>query len=220
MKITKRRLMQMIKEESAALTERDKVLVGEESYEMLPGTGEEGVSGIASPVMSMLPDEDAAAEDDIVDPDMDLQTKPGRDTEIYSLGSPKIYGSEPLATVREGKVTKNMIKALVYEVLSEEKPKYTGSKPPEDRLDTGPREPEDTTPKDSKHADIKKRIARHKKQIKDAKSPEEKKKAQTLLKRATRELKRLAGMKEGLTENKVSKNLIKSLVLEELKKKS
>jgi hypothetical protein len=93
-----------------------------------------------------------------------------------------------------------MIKALVYEVLSEEKPKYTRGRSAQDRLDTG----EDTTPEDSehdsKHADVKKRIARHKKQIKDAKSPADKKKAQTLLKRATRELKRLAGgMNEQMT---------------------
>ena len=99
------------------------------------------------------------------------------------------------------KITKNILKQIIREELasvlyeeSEEKPKYTSGKSPEERMH-GDKKTKKTTKQEKssiekKIEDLNKRITRHQKNIKDGKDVDKNKK---LLKRAQREKKKLAG---------------------------
>ena len=93
------------------------------------------------------------------------------------------------------KMLKRIIKEELADMLYEASPEYRGSKSPEERLHGAPEEekPAAAPVEPSEHAKLKKQIARYKDRIKNAKDAAEKKKYQTLLKRAERQLRKLAG---------------------------
>jgi hypothetical protein len=113
MKLTKKYLKALVEQELQNV-----------SYEMAPGTGGEGVSGIVDPQMSMEPT--AGDDEDEEDGEEAIYSASERDiaaaphtppTKIYSMGAGHPY----MGSVKESNIAKlkRLIKKSVYETLSE-----------------------------------------------------------------------------------------------------
>ena len=106
MKLTKRHLKALIEQELQNI-----------SYEMVPGTGGEGTSGIVEPQMSMEPEEED--EDEVYSPDERAlaQGPPPEPTKIYSIGA----GHPCMGTVKESSIAKfrRLIRKSIHNTLSE-----------------------------------------------------------------------------------------------------
>tara|TARA_Y100000310_G_scaffold99048_1_gene96823 strand:- start:1423 stop:2097 length:675 start_codon:yes stop_codon:yes gene_type:complete len=103
MKLTKRHLKALIEQELQNI-----------SYEMAPGTGGEGTSGIVEPQMSMEPEDE---EEDLYSPDERAYAAAKKPMKIYSMGAGHPY----MRTVQESNISKlkRFIKKSIHDTLFE-----------------------------------------------------------------------------------------------------
>ena len=103
MKLTKQFIKELVEQELQNM-----------SYEMAPGTGEEGVSGIAEPQMSMEPEDE---EEESYSTQDRAYAAANKATKIYSMGAGHPY----LGTVQETKIAKlkRLIRRSMQDIVSE-----------------------------------------------------------------------------------------------------